>query len=163
VAPTVAPEILPVLVVEPPDRPENEYLRGDTLWAHLAFQGIVALQYSQVAFLNASVNRLAIIESVITNQSSYVRRGAPFVGMPPIALPNSRDGRTEPQPSEVDLVAGTSLVQIVPSIILAPNVRLEVPWIIPPGDTLVVQVIALAADCLVQFIWRERYFEAGEL
>ncbi len=167
VAPGVAPELMPVLVLEN-DRPENMLLSYQRMFGRAANISAGGAGTRASVRLVSVRSDLLITVDYITAQVAYqvgVERGAigslPF-GVAAAGIP--RDTRIAPQgtgpgpTSSASIVTDNTLGAITQLIHAgAANVPFTAPIVIGPGDILVVQA-ATDASALTAFSlqWRER-------
>jgi len=178
VAPTLAPELVPTIAVEPEDRPENEYIREHRLYFSYATCGAIEGSYSFVFLVNDSDDRLVICERIIASSSFVVsvmdRCGLAYWELSPAAqTPVARDSRYylayRNSAGALHIAVDTAIH--LPEGWLIPNEWngfINVPWefpvplVIAPHDAVVVRASPTNVEITASFSWREREYELGE-
>lgn len=166
-APTVAPELLPVLNVNAGDRPEEEYLRDVKLWTVTGVIGAVAAQYAYHILVNTSLNRVATVESVRGNSAAVLSNRPTVVGGWAVySQGHARDARYTNDQGCLLLYVGNTAAAPFPFddyIEWAANWTNAVGWVIPPGRALLVHAQLVNVALSASYSYRDRVLERGEL
>lgn len=176
-APTLAPDILPVLVLES-DRPEWAYLGGVALASAGAERAGVALQVAHLQIFNpVGSGALVIVNELVlaSDNSAVIQWGVTPTAMAtnetvggaadtrllsPIAVRNvAAQIRSD---STVGLL-GMSYTLGTIRVITNQGIVIPQDVVLAPGTGLLVSNRAIAALLQVTFIWRERAFEPSEV
>jgi hypothetical protein len=160
VCPTLGPELIPVVDVEPGRPPENEYTRGESLFVQNAYVAALAANYSAVQLRNPSADRLIVIERILASADCWMTMLAANIGN--IATtPQARDWRyiATAYPAGV-LYAGQTLNAAASGWYQAASaVHLDLPWVITPSGRFTVQTHVVNTALSVSLAWRERLLE----
>lgn len=166
IAPTVAPEILPVFVIEPPNRPENEYLRLNRLYHTYDSQAAPgAGNYLTWAYLNNSTDRIAVITRITMGVAGNYGIGNALVGALAGARNWSRDtrylGPVVSKPALDTYLGSTAVLSQIEGRTYA-TIPVDVELVLAPGGILRVEqsTANTTGYCLIE--WRERYIEIPE-
>lgn len=175
-APTLAPEVMPVIPVQW-DQPEDALLRGDILaWANVRVSA-VALSYATAVLTNpAGSGILLVVEKLIAYHlapaAAVLIVVSSDVGDVPLSFTTgfptrSRDLRTLPVPSGSAATGATAQsaspttniltpCAIVPAAAINTPITIEAAVVLPPGRSLVVQNGTVGTgDLACTFFWRE--------
>jgi hypothetical protein len=162
---TLAPEIVPVIAVEPESRPENEYLRDNHLFWAAITTPTVGATYARVMLLNRSTDRLIIIEEVRSNKLCALELGASYSGSVS-GVPQSRDDRylgpAGQNISAAEIAWSAPITSLIERQYIYPDELQRVSVVIQPGGTFSVQSIEQLVALRVNVSWRERLFENSE-
>jgi len=166
IAPTVGPEIVPVIAIEPDDRAEADFLRENRLFQFSPGIGAGgAGVYGLCAIQNVTTDRLAIIEHIQVVQACSIMTIANGPYALAGAINHVRDTRYAGQRPGCDICADTIAAFLGSGfqLNLATGGTYIMPIVLSPGYAC--QVRALTANTLLQvsFAWRERTYERGEL
>jgi hypothetical protein len=164
IAGTVAPEIVPVLGLEPEARPENEYLRANRLFSIRATASAVAGEYSFVRVRNSSSDRVMVFSLIVSSSVSTITMLSSDGGA--LAdVPESRDTRYQTNAYPAGTVYTGTTVNTPPAgswYELVNFARHELPWILGPLCNLTVKHPTINSLITVNLAWRERYLEKNE-
>lgn len=181
-APSVAPELFPVITLES-DRPEWHYLFGGRLCAAWFDNTAVAGETANIRLRNpVNSGCLAVIELLdfLVSPASSVRivRSIDNNDFVTAAVPTSQrdfryveDGLSPASTAQVvcsfgSILAGGYLnprvVYNLPSLGAGARTELRVPFILPPGSVFNLQTVAVAARLAGSITWRERYINPTE-
>lgn len=174
-APTLAPEIMPVMPVQGV-QPEDYLLRGDVLaWGRIT-QAAVALQYAGAVLTNPSNSGILVVVTQVLLYNTAPAGASLFqLSTDPGDVPTlgtafptrSRDLRTLPVPAGSALTAAqlnaTTTTQImltgslvIPTPAIATGQRVDLEVVLQPGRALAVQNATIGTgDLSASFQWRE--------
>lgn len=176
-APSLAPEIMPVLGLEM-DRPEWHWLGRSLLWGCGGLKTAVAGNRTVAQLRNPlGTNVIAVVErvSVETNATSPVYMDLSNVdiagSLTQTETPRRRDGRIpELQEPACTVGMGAQVAALIPTplhIFHAPagqfSPAFESPVILTPGRSLLLECTIVAIILKMTIQWRERRAVAGEL
>jgi len=174
VAPTVAPELFPVLALEN-DRPEWSYLKGEQLRARAVDVAAVAGQYSMLQlYIPSNSPTIGVIEeisaraAVSLNVVHLVGIGGGTVGWSAITS-GTRDTRT-PNTQGDSMILETRQNAALPSfhavlaqINTASQGSYRHPIIVSPGQAVCIYAIAQNVAVSLNLTFRSRPAQPGEL
>jgi len=173
VAPTVAPELFPVICLEN-DRPEMIHLANGGLYGRRLFISAVVGQYGMAQlYIPSNRNTIAVVEnirSVNAATSIVIARGVGIsagLGGWTGQTTASRDFRARQEGSgailETNANVATPTVYAQIDVLETINHELNSPVVIVPGTALLIW--GAVANAIVSFSiqWRERMAQPGEL
>lgn len=171
-APSVAPEIFPVLALES-DRPEWSWLKGEILAARYGTVAAVAGQFSAMQYyLPTNARTVAVVKNIRTHNNTAIVI-ARLVG-----ISGGLAGWTGRTTATCDTRAGGQNTAVIcediqniasPSqfptmtILNATNQEYEQPIVIAPGGSLGIIGAAVNTALQVSITWYERPAQPGEL
>lgn len=173
VAPGVAPELFPCVVLEN-DRPEWHYLGGGGIFGRSSSAGVAAGGAgvrSSVQIVNARRDNLVIVESIemataaTALVASVIRYGVDVLPFGTAVSGVPRDSRMFGRGSSATVVIDNTLAAAAGSTIyntLTP-MKLPLPVVLAPGDALYCAPVAdNTAITIWAFGWRERKLNPSE-
>lgn len=172
VAPTVAPELFPVLTLEN-DRPEWGQLKGEIICSKYDSAAAVAAQYGQFQlYLPSNVSTIAVVTSIKSHNANFlsvargVGIGGGVAGWAGRTTAN-RDFRMSGQNTAVILERRSDAVlpSVFPGITMlgAAGDTYDEPIVITPGTSLIVYAQTVNQEVRITFNWRERAAQPGEI
>jgi hypothetical protein len=168
IAPSWTPELAPVFIVEPAERPELEFLRGHRRFGLYATSPAVAARISALIVYPAQARTLIVIERIhvrlLTTGIVCSTNLTGYANIAPLAGAQALDTRYAGQPTNAawftaDIAAQSS------SDLLAANEVSEQPYVVASGVTgPAFHLVGTAVNTAVtaSIVWREREFEKGE-
>jgi len=176
IAPAVAPELFPIITLES-ERPEWGHLKGELLFSR-AVTPAVPVASSHVILRNPASSRTM---AVITRINALTTAGVLSVVLAPIGTfgtgaANStgiaRDGRDTAfaggvftRTSQLTIFSLDAALSAVSESFRSQTTSMDLtePWVLTPGNDLVIYGRTVAAALLVNLFWRERAMQPGEL
>lgn len=178
VAPSLAPEIVPTIQVEPSDNPTFDFLRNTRLCGGRAQQGAVAANFSQIELRNPTGSETLVVVTRINTWSIADNSFGIRVGTNSAAgVPTGQGNRDLRWLSGNFGLIQRTVARILIDAVGAPlgfelwemralaNVQVEFPEVIilPPGFSVFADIFTVNLLLNASFVWYERAVEAGEL
>lgn len=169
-APTLGPEILPVIVLEN-DRPEWRYYERERLYMCTGVQAAVLAEYACVGIKVTAPGHQIIVERMYVTSAAVGKTKicmAPTAGFVGWSLPHPRDDRTattEQFGARAHVLSTAASVSggMVISHAASDTKEIVGPWILSYGDRILfAQRVAANQDLDASFVFRDRMLEQGE-